>query len=280
MFQIQPLLHDCNRDVGRDGNPYLRLDGVLCVAVKRLDAKVLFDPFKKQLHLPSLLVKSANRDGGQCKVVGQKLERLASLDIDERYTPEWLWVAQLGQNAGQSNVMIADQPNVVSNGKRLNQVCLHVAFRTRHKEGSRRMQFVESREVDVGFVHDIKRASLDVALLAEQVEHFDVVHFAVADMNKTRNRALQIYQRMKLDCRFGRSKRSPVEQAQTQIYRRRVECVHRSAHQRLQFRVRRFVGVKYARRFDQMMSQVCKNFPRPDTTCVGQRVARHRNFSS
>jgi len=82
MFQIQPLLHDCNRDVGRDGNPYLRLDGVLCVAVKRLDAKVLFDPFKKQLHLPSLLVKSANRDGGQCKVVGQKLERLASLDID------------------------------------------------------------------------------------------------------------------------------------------------------------------------------------------------------
>ena len=128
MFQIQPLLHDCNRDVGRDGDPYLRLDCVLRVAVKRLDAKVLFDPFKKQLHLPSLLVKSANRDGGQCKVVGQKLERLASLDIDERYTPEWLWVAQLGQNAGQSNVMIADQPNVVSNGKRLNQVCLHVAW--------------------------------------------------------------------------------------------------------------------------------------------------------
>ena len=81
MFQIQPLLHDCNRDVGRDGNPYLCLDGVLCVAVKSLDAKVLFDPFKKQLHLPSLLVKSANRDGGQRKAVGQKLERLASLDV-------------------------------------------------------------------------------------------------------------------------------------------------------------------------------------------------------
>ena len=49
MFQIQPLLHDCNRDVGRDGNPYLCLDGVLCVAVKSLDAKVLFEPLKKQL---------------------------------------------------------------------------------------------------------------------------------------------------------------------------------------------------------------------------------------
>jgi hypothetical protein len=88
MFQIQPLLHDCNRDVGRDCNPYLRLDGVLYVAVKSLDAKVLFDPFKKKFHLPSLFVKSASRDGRQCKVFGQKLERLASLYIDERYTPE------------------------------------------------------------------------------------------------------------------------------------------------------------------------------------------------
>ena len=63
---------------------------------QRLDAKVLFDPFKKQLHLPSLLVKSANRDGGQCKVVGQKLEHLARLDIDERYTPAWFGLANPG----------------------------------------------------------------------------------------------------------------------------------------------------------------------------------------
>ena len=116
------------------------------------------------------------------------------------------------------------------------------------------MQLVESRVVDVGFVHDIKCASLDLALLSEQVEYFDVVHFAVADMNKTRNRTLQVYQRVELGYRFGRSKRSPVEQTQTQIYRRRVESVNRSSHQRVQFRVRRFVSVKYARRFDQMMS--------------------------
>ncbi len=75
MFQIQPPLHYYNRDVGRDRSPYLRFDCVLCIAVKSLGAKVLFDLFKKQLHLPSLLVKSASRDGGQCKVVGQKVER-------------------------------------------------------------------------------------------------------------------------------------------------------------------------------------------------------------
>ena len=110
------------------------------------------------------------------------------------------------------------------------------------------MQSLETREVDVGFVLDVTRASLDVALLPEQVEYFDSVHFAVADMNKSRNRNLQIYQRVKLDCRFCRSKWSPVELAQTQIYRGRIECVHHSAHQHLQRRIRRFVGSSVRRR--------------------------------
>ena len=134
----------------------------------------------------------------------------------------------------------------ISSRKRLNQVCPHNAFGTRYKESPRSVQFVESREVDVGFVNGIKSAGLDVALLAEQVEYFDV-----ADINETWNGALQIY------CR-------------------RIECVHLSAHQRVQFRVRRLVGVKFSRRFDQMMSQVCKNLPRHEATCVGQRVARNR----
>ena len=92
----------------------------------------------------------------------------------------------------------------ISSRKRLNQVCLHNAFGARYKESPRSVQFIESREDRVGFVNDIKRAGLDVALLAEQVEYFDVAY-----INETWNGALQIYQRIKLDYRFGRQKRSP-----------------------------------------------------------------------
>jgi len=49
-----------------------------------------------------------------------------------------------------------------------------------------------------------------------------------------------------------------------------------SCPSRLSFRVCRLVGVKYAHRFDQIMSQFCKNFPRPDMTCVGHRVVKNR----
>ena len=55
MFQIQTLFHDGNRDVGRYGDPYLRLDGVFRRAVKSLDSKMLFYPFKEQLHLLSVI---------------------------------------------------------------------------------------------------------------------------------------------------------------------------------------------------------------------------------
>ena len=276
MFQIQTLFHDGNRDVGRYGDPYLRLDGVFRRAVKSLDSKMLFYPFKEQLHLPSLLVESANRDGGQCEVVGQKLERLACFEIDECDASQRLGIPRAGQNPSQSDVVIADQSGGLANWKRPNQIRLHIVFGTRDKECPGRVQFVESGEVDVGLVHDVKRASLDVALLAEQVENLDVVHLAVADVNKTGNGTLQIHQRMELDRSLGSPKRCPIEQTQTQVYRRRIQRVDRGAHQCVQLRVRRLVGVKCASRFDQMMRQVRKHFPRSDTIGVGQGVSRYR----
>jgi len=69
MLQIQPLLHNGNRHIGRNGDPDLCLDGVFGRALESLDSKVLFDPFEEQFHLPSLLAQSANREGWQMKLL-------------------------------------------------------------------------------------------------------------------------------------------------------------------------------------------------------------------
>ena len=276
MFQIQTLFPDGNRDVGRNGDPYLRLDDVFRRAIKSFDSEMLLYPFEEQLHLPSLLVESANRDGRQCEVVGQKLERLACFEVDECDASQRLGITSARQSASESDVVIADQSDGLADWERPNQIRLHIVFGTRDKECPGRVQFVESGEVDVGLVHDVKRASLDVALLAEQIENLDVVHLAVADVNKTGNRTLQIHQRMELDRSFGGPKRRPIEQAQTQAYRRRIQRVDRGSHQRIQLRVRRLVGVKCTSRFDQVMCQVRKNFPRSYTIGVGQGVSRNR----
>ena len=81
---------------------------------------------------------------------------------------------------------------------------------------------------------------------------------------------------MKLDGCLGGAERCPIEQTQTQVYRRRIQRINGRAHQRVELGARRFVGIKRARRFDQMVRQVCKDLPGSDAIGVGQRVARNR----
>ncbi len=164
MFQIQALLHNSNRDLGRNRDPYLFLDGVFCVAIKRFDSEMMFDPLEEQLDLPLLFVEGANRDGPQSKVVGEKNEPLVALCIDESDASECFGVSSSRQYASQPDMMIADQSSAVVDGKGLNQFGLHVGFGPAHKESSVGVQVVEPSKVDVGFVHDVKRASLDASL--------------------------------------------------------------------------------------------------------------------
>ena len=67
---------DDNQNIGRYGAPDLRLDGVLAVAQKLLDAKVLLDPLEEQFDLPTILVKRSDCQRGQNKIVGQEYEGL------------------------------------------------------------------------------------------------------------------------------------------------------------------------------------------------------------
>ncbi len=46
MIKMQAFFRDGDQDVGRYGDPYLRLHSVLAGAEKHLDAQVLLDPLK------------------------------------------------------------------------------------------------------------------------------------------------------------------------------------------------------------------------------------------
>ena len=70
------FLNNGDEHVGGHGAPYLRLDRVLAVAQKLLDAQVLFDPFEEQFHLPAAFVQSGNGQGWQGRVVGQEDQSL------------------------------------------------------------------------------------------------------------------------------------------------------------------------------------------------------------
>ena len=83
----------------------------------------------------------------------------------------------------QLNALIAHQACVDRDMKRLNHSDLHIAFGSGHKEGSGGMQMMQSAKVDMRFAYHVIGNNLDIALLGENVEDFDIVHLAVADVD-------------------------------------------------------------------------------------------------
>ena len=89
---MELLFDDSDQHIGGNSAPDLRLHRVLARAQKALDAQVLLDPFKEQLHLPTTLVQHGNGQWRQCRVVGQKHQCLARIGIFESDAPQMLWV--------------------------------------------------------------------------------------------------------------------------------------------------------------------------------------------
>ena len=68
-FQFEFFLDNRYEYVHADSDPYLGLDSVDAGVKKRLDAKVLLDPFEEQFYLPAAFVKLGNCHRRQREVV-------------------------------------------------------------------------------------------------------------------------------------------------------------------------------------------------------------------
>ncbi len=263
------LFDDGNQNVGRHGAPDLRLDGVLAVAQKLLDAKVLFDPLEEQFDLPTILVQRGDCQRWQYKIVGQEYEGLFGLGVFEANAAQILWVMLSGIKAFELHRLIADDARASVGALLVDSFGTHVRLGASDKERTGQIHCVESFEIQIPAVHDIKGAWLG----RQKVEHVDFVHLAVADMDKRWDGAAQIQQRVQLDCSLGFAKWRPIEQAQTKVDRRCFQRIHRV----LQIQTDQVgVAVKFACALDQQGGYVGPNAPVARLVGVGQRRAMHR----
>jgi hypothetical protein len=92
LLQMQPLLDYGYQDVDRDGNPHLRLHGVLGSSEERLDPQVLLDPPEEEFDLPPLLVEQGDALRGKREIVGQENQFLLVLDVEESDATEFVGV--------------------------------------------------------------------------------------------------------------------------------------------------------------------------------------------
>ena len=269
---MQFFFDDGNQHVSGHGAPDLRLNRILARAQKVLDAQMLLDPFEEQFHLPTTLVQRGDGQGRQGRVVGQKHQRLSRLGVFVSNAPQLFGISFRHVKAVKRNRLIANHAGRSVGLDRINAMRIHAAFRARHKETPRLMHFVQAGEIQIASIHHVKRARFD----GQDVEHIDIPHLAVADVDERGNCAAQVQQRMHLHRRFGLPKWSPVEQTQAQVDGGGVQRVNRG----IEFDGHRLFEVQLSRSQYQSHRQCVIDVPVAIVQRIRQRRTCWRTFQS
>jgi hypothetical protein len=263
---MQTFLDDRNKHVSGDRNPDLRLHGVLACAQECFDSQMLLDPFEEQFDLPSLTIQIGNHRGGQLHIVGHESDRLASV-VEHFYAANSARVMLVCIEQRQSSNLIEDDVGIGSvYGVGVTTLESSVALCTGDKEAPCGVNGVKAFEIDVTPIHQVEGPGFDRQI----VEHVDLVHLAIADIDKTGDVALQIEQGVKFDSGLGSTKWSPRMQRQAKVDSSCVERVNRG----VQVDAKRLVDVQRSSNADQVLGEVGINLPRACCIGVGQRIAR------
>jgi len=174
---------------------------------------VLLDPLEEQLDLPARLVQFADDRRRRAEQVGQEDQGFPGSGLFEANPAQGMRVAPGTPGAFQHDGLVADDPlrPIVGCGIKASQP--GIGLGPGHEEGAPPVQGEQPPEVEVGAVHHIDGARLG----PHPVEHVDVVHLAVGNMNEFRDIPAQVQQGVHLDCGLGASERRPGIQGQAQV---------------------------------------------------------------
>ena len=229
---------------------------------------MLLDSFEKQLDLPASFVQFADGYWWRAKEVCQKDERFPCLWIFEANTAQVMGIVLLTVEPRQGHRLIADNTLRPIARRRVDPSQIGIRLGAGDKERASFVKSEKSLEIEVGTVHHIDRRGFR----DHEIEHVDVVQFAVGNMYKARDIAAQVQQRMHFDCGLGAAKRCPWKQGQTEIYRGRIQRIYcvRQVQAQILF------GIELASMGDKPLCKLGVDSPVSSFVGVGQGRALDR----
>ena len=242
-------------------------DGVLGGTEEDFDTKMLLDPFEKQLDLPPAAIKLGDRECWQGEIVGEEDQPLAGCGVFESDATQRGVEVLTGVEAGEHDGLIANQARASIDRMRITTLGFEVGFGAGHKEAFRLVQPIKSFEIDVSSVHDVESAGLG----QQQIQNVDVVQFAIADVEKGRNVATQVQERVQFDGRLGRTKRSPRKYRQAQVDGAGIQSIDRV----FEVDTKRLCGIKTTGDGNERLGKVRVDAPVAILVGIGQSTARN-----
>src|SRR5438093_1567324 len=187
-------------------------------------------------------------NAGSMKLLVRNTSRLPVSGVFESDATQRRVEVLTGVEAAQHDGLIANQARASIDRMRIASLGFEVGFGAGHKEAFRLVQPIKPFEVDVSSVHDVESARLG----QQQVQNVDIVQFAIADVKERRDIAAQVQERVQLDSRLGRAKRSPSKHRQAQVDGAGIQSVDSI----FEIDAERFCGIKTTGDGDERLSKV------------------------
>lgn len=238
-----------HNQIGTDGRPDLGFDGIDTLPIKRLDSKILFDPFEKQFNLPPAFVIVCDLFGVAIGDIGKQDYILIVFGIDQVYTSQEFRVTMFGFLAGQPDDLVALQAGRTIDWSGGFSIEPQILFSSNDKEASSFVQMIQSLVIQIPAIHNVDAASHN----RNHIQNIDIVCASVSYVNKRRYSAFQVHNCVNFNSCLVLAKLCPWEQRQTQVNGRGVQRFHRFGE--LVFAIK-LLGLG-----DQYHSQVMINLP-------------------
>ena len=195
---------------------------VLGRAIKRLNFKMLFDPFEKQLNLPTFPVKFGDRQGIKYSIVGYESVNDVGRKVFIDYHSETFRIMFSRLVSGESDHLITDYSSLqVSRTGSFNFI-LHIVLCPGNKESSLFVNDIEqTKEIQVTLIYYVNSGRLNIQF----VEDLDIMDRSLSQMHENRKVTSEIQLGMHLDTSFVFPEGSPWAQLQTQTYCTAVKSI-------------------------------------------------------
>ena len=252
-LDVETLFDDGDKHVDGNRDPDLSLQSVGSGSVKRFDAEMLFDPLKEQLDLPSASVKLGHGERWQSEIVGQEDEAFVAISIQKMNTAEFFGVTSARIISARSNDLIAEHSGGFVDFQGVETIEGEVASSTGHKERRSKADLVESSEIEIAAIHDVKGSGLE----DQVIEKIEIRNLAVCNQNKRRNVATQVQHGVQLDGSFLLLIARPWKQGKTQIDHGGIQRVDTL----IDVETEAVASIELAGRRDQRLSEIGVDAP-------------------
>lgn len=213
------LFETGHEKVGADGDPNLGSDSIVGCAEEGLDPQVLLDPFEEEFDLPSALVDQRDSQCRDRKVVGKEDQVLAGFFVEEVDSTQGNGISFLGESSAEPDCLVAAQPGIFGDLARLPDMEVEIALGPNDEERSGLSKPEETGEIEVSTIHYIDGSGSH----RHPVEEGNIVFPSLRNVDKQRDRALQIHLRMNLHGSFGFAEVRPGKERQAQVDSARVD---------------------------------------------------------